>query len=52
MSDSLDRGLTADTNLLGKIASPSTVNYLDIQQGAAKAAEGIWRNREWQARRR
>jgi len=49
MSDSLDRGLTADPTLLGKIASPREINYLDIQSSAAKAAEGIWATRESQA---
>ncbi len=50
MSDSLDRGLNVDSGLIATLAHPKQFNYLDIQQGAAQAAESIWRTREWQAK--
>ncbi len=49
MSDSLDRGLTSDPTLIGKLASPPQVNLLSTYGDAAKTAEGIWHNRLYQA---
>ncbi len=43
MSDSLDRGLNVDSNLLSSIANPKTINWLGIQGGAAETAEKMSR---------
>src|SRR5664279_4966729 len=38
------------SNVLDAIAHPATVNLLDDYQGAARTANSIWQNREWQAK--